>query len=97
MTSTSAEPATYVLVIDRAVFRQVLAEDIDVIQDAMENGLASVTFRSNGQSVQAIIEGASIGWACERLPPSQAGALAGQATLPGRGVRSGPASTTAVR
>lgn len=83
MTPTPTAPGAYVLVIDRAVFRQVSAEDIDVIQDAMENGLASVTFRTNGQAVQALIEGAGIGWAREGHPSDQVRALGSHATRPG--------------
>lgn len=97
MTPTPTEPGTYVLVIDRAVFRQVSAKDIDVIQDAMENGLASVTFRTNGEIVQTLIEGVSIGWARERYPSSQAPALGGQTIRPGSEAPPGPSSTAAVR
>lgn len=97
MAPTPTEPGSYVLVIDRAVFRQVLAQDIDVIQDAMENGHATVTFRTNGQTVQALIKGVSIGWARERPPSNQPRALGGQATPPGSEAPPGPSSTATVR
>jgi hypothetical protein len=74
-----------------------LAEDIDAIHDAVENGLASVTFRANGQTVRALIEGVSIGWAPERHPTSQVRTLGRPASGPGSAPRAGPAPEGVVR
>lgn len=81
------------LVIDRAVFRQVSAEDIDAIHDAMEHGLASVTFRANGQTIQAHLEGVSIGWAREPQPSRHGRTLTRQAASPSGAPSAGPSST----
>ena len=97
MRTTPTEPGTYVLVIDRAVFRQVSAEEIDAINAAMENGLASVTFRANSQTIRALIEGVSIGWAPERHPTSQVRTLGRPASGPGSAPRAGLAPKGVVR
>ncbi|HAN71355.1 MAG TPA: hypothetical protein DCQ36_07160 [Actinobacteria bacterium] len=59
-------PADYVVVIDRTVFRRVPQSDVDTISAAMEAKQEFVIFRADGVSVQACIDGVSVGWAPER-------------------------------
>lgn len=56
MTSPDAAPADHVVVIDRAVFRRVLQQDVDIISAAIEAKEECVNFRTDGVTVQARIE-----------------------------------------
>jgi hypothetical protein len=70
MTSPDPVPADYVVVIDRTVFRRVPEEDVDIIAAAMDAKHECVVFRADGATVQARIDGVSVGWAQERKEPT---------------------------
>jgi len=53
-------------VIDRTVFRRVPQADVDTIAAAMEVKQECVVFRADGATVEARIDGVSVGWAPER-------------------------------
>ncbi len=69
MTSPDPTPVHYVVVIDRTVFRRVPAEDVGIIAAAMDAKHECVVFRADGATVQARIDGVSVGWAQERETP----------------------------
>lgn len=70
MNPSEEVPASYVVVIDRAVFRRVQTADFDVIAAAMAAKHEYVTFRADGTTVRARIDGVSVGWAPERTSHS---------------------------
>lgn len=70
MSSPDPAPADYVVVIDRTVFRRVPEEDVDIIASAMEAKHECVVFHADGATVQARIDGVSVGWAQEREKPT---------------------------
>jgi hypothetical protein len=70
MTSPDPVPADYVVVIDRTVFRRVPQEDVGIIAAAMDAKDECVIFRADGATVQARIDGVSVGWAQERKEPT---------------------------
>jgi hypothetical protein len=66
MTPPPRASRTYVLVIDREVYRGMSARDVEAVRQAMASGVKSVTFTAAGRVVRARIAGVEVAWAPER-------------------------------